>query len=229
MQVRTTGPLKFIVFGFHRSALFQSPDVLHILYPSRSLHEEATRFLYASLNVNFDSFHGLRLFNDANGPRNWSALTRLELDVGFLDAEFFDNIDAWMMLCDIPNLLRLRIYVDSDVLDVAAAQDAHLQTRFAHQLSLPGLWKEEEYINQAEDQLNCLFRFAQCLVGQVKDTPGKRRKLKILSIGRFVGYRAQERARYIGFDALQSMDYDEIEACIIPRIERELEEAGDLE
>jgi hypothetical protein len=221
-----TGPRQFVAFGLTRSVLFRSLDVLHILYTSRFLHEEATRFLYASLNVKFYSFQGLRAFNDTIGPKNWSALTRLELRHDLLKTDFFDNIDAWITLCDIGNLSSLHIRVNSDVLDVAAAEDAHLRTRFARQLSLPGLWREEKYINKAEDQLNCLFRIAQCLVGQVKDTSGKRKKLKILSIGRFVGWRAEDRAKSIGLDALQSMDYDEIEASIMPRIERELEEAG---
>jgi hypothetical protein len=133
------------------------------------------------------------------------------------------------MLCGIENLSTLFIRVDSDALDVAAVQDAHLRIRFARQLSLPGPWEEEDTINRAKNQLNCLFQIAQCLMGHSAETAAQRRRLQVLSIGRFVGYRAIARSVTIGLDALQSMDSDEIEASIMPRIERELEEAGCFE
>jgi hypothetical protein len=211
-------------------------DIFHVSYTNRQLHEEATHFLYASLNVviGVPGFHCIRYLNSAIGPTNWSALTSLTLHMGFLCRDFFENSDAWIMICDLENLSRLHIEVYSDVLDVTALQDARLRTRFARQLSLPGLrdnWEgdEERAMNLAENHLNCLFRIAQSLVGQVKDASAKRLRSKVLSVRRSLGWRAAERAESLGHDALQRVDYDEIAASIMPRIERELEEAGCFE
>jgi hypothetical protein len=212
-----------------RKAPLQPLDALHIMYTNKQLHEEASRSLYASMTVNLQSFWGLRAFKTAIRPMKWSSLTWIELDADFLAVDFSKYSDAWTMLCGIENLSSLSIRVDSDALDIAAVQDAHLRTRFARQLSLPGPREEEDTIDRAKKQLDCLFQIARCLMGQIAETAARCQRIKALSIGRFVGYRAIGRSVSIGLDALQSMDYDEIEASIMPRIERELEEAGCFE
>jgi hypothetical protein len=164
MQICVNGPTT-IAWDWDRPRSYPPLlDIFHVSYTNRQLHEEATHFLYATWNIviGIPGFDCIRHLNSAIGPTNWSALTSLQLHMGFLCRDFFDNSDAWIMIGDIENLSRLRIDVYSDVLDVAALEDTCLRTRFVRQLSVPGLrddWggDEERAMNLAENHLNCLF------------------------------------------------------------------------
>jgi hypothetical protein len=122
----------------------------------------------------------------------------------------------------------LTITIDSHVLDVVAVLNEHFRTRFAKQLAPPGHWWSEESADIAERHLGCLRQIAWGLASQAEGAAGKRERLKIMKIARWVGPSARQRAAMLSLEriVLQSDDYDDIEASVMPRIERELEEGG---
>lgn len=205
---------------------FQTPGTLDIRLASRRFHTETVGFFYKAPIFRIASLPTLESFLNTIGLPNQSALTTLELNACVLEDQFFDNIDTWTMLWNLQNLSTLVIAINSDVLDIFAAQHEPFRTRFASKFAHPGPWWDDTSIKQAEKQLNCLFQVAWSFVSQALDTAGKRERFKILRVGRFVGPRAQQRAEQRGLEALQSMDYDEIEAVILPQIEKELGEVG---
>lgn len=205
---------------------FQDPGTLDIRLASRRFHTETANVFNKTPTFKIASLPTLESFLSRIGLPNQSALTTLELNASVLEGDFFDNINIWTMLWNLENLSTLVIAINSDVLDIFAAQNEPFRTRFASKWAHPGPWWDDTSIKQAEKQLHCLFQVAWSFVSQAEDTAGKRERFKILRVGRFVGPRARQRAEQRELEALQSMDYDEIEAGILPQIEKELEGAG---
>jgi hypothetical protein len=129
----------------------------------------------------------------------------------------------------LTNLETFTVAIDSHVLDVIAAQDEHFRARFATQLSPPGgHWWSEGSANLAGQHMDILRQFAWGLLGQAEDADGKREKFKVLKTATWVGPSARQRAATMSRhrSVLQSDDYDEIEASILPKIKLELEADG---
>jgi hypothetical protein len=76
--------------------------------------------------------------------------------------------------------------------------------------------------------MDILRQFAWGLLGQAEDADGKREKFKVLKTATWVGPSARQRAATMSRhrSVLQSDDYDEIEASVLPKIKLELEADG---
>lgn len=207
------------------------PDALSLILTNKQLYREVADLLYTSTVFKVASLEAFVLFLDTLGPMAQAALATLELNVSVQEATYFDNSETYNTLCNLTNLTNLKslvVAIDSHVLDVVAVRDEHFRTRFAAQLAPPGHWWSDESIDLADKHLDCLRQIAWGIISQAEDAAGKRERFKILKITRRVGASAKQRAALLTLDryVLQSDDYDEIEATVLPMIEQELEEGG---
>lgn len=205
-----------------------SPDALSIILTNKQLYREAADFLYANTVFKIANLSAFVIFLDMFGPTEQAVSTTLELNLCTLDEDDFDNIDNYHKLRNQSNESSLTITIDSHILDVVAVQSAQFRTRFASQLAPLGHWWSDESIDIAEKHLGCLRQIAGDIVSQAQDAASKRERLKIMKIVRWTGPSARQRAAMMSRErsVLQSDDYDEIEASVLPRIEQELEDGG---
>lgn len=204
-----------------------SPDALSIIQTNKQLFREAADFLYAETAFKIASFTAFEMFLSEIGPANQAALTRLDLNLRIVDEDGIDNISLYDMLRGLTNLKSLTVAIDSQVLDVVAAQDDDLRFRFATRLDLQDdYWWNEESAEMAIRHMDYLRLFAWGLLGQAEDKAGKRERFKVLKITRSMGLTATLMARMRPGRVLESDDYDEIEATILAKIEVELEAGG---
>jgi hypothetical protein len=211
------------------SAFRDSPDALNIVKTNKQLLYKVTSFLYANTVFKIASLPAFAMFVDEIGPTLQNILTTVELNLCIPDDDDVDEIDVYGILQNLTNLETFTVAIDSHVLDVVAAQDEDLRSRFATQLSPPGgHWWSEESAYLARQHMNFLRQFSWGLLGQAGDEAGRREKFKILKITTWMGPSARQRAAMMSQhrSVLQSDDYDEIKDIILPRIELELEADG---
>ena len=204
-----------------------SPDALSIIQTNKQLFREAADFLYAETAFKIASFPAFEMFLNEIGPANRTALTRLELNLRIVDEDGTENISLYDMLRGLTNLKSLTVAIDSQVLDVVAAQDDELRFRFAARLDLQDdYWWSEESAEMAIRHTDYLRLLSWGLLGQAEDKAGKRERFKALKITRWMGLTATLMARMRPGRVLESDNYDEIEASILAQIEVELEAGG---
>jgi len=153
-------------------------------------------------------------------PTDLAILTSLELNLCTPEENYFEDSDAYDKLRHLSNHSSLTITIDTHILDVVAVWNEHLHARFATQLAVPGLRCSEESMDIADKHLDCLRQIAWGVASQAEDAAGKRERLKIIKITRWIGPSARH------YSTLRSDDYDEIQASVLPMIEQELEANG---
>jgi hypothetical protein len=124
-----------------------SPDARSLFQTNKQLYRETADFLYPAFEM----------FLNEVGPANQAALSRLELNLRISDGDDMDNINVYEMLRGLTNLKTVTVAIDNHVLDVVAAQDDDLRSRFATQLSqLNGHWWTEESADMAYRHMDYL-------------------------------------------------------------------------
>jgi hypothetical protein len=134
-----------------------SPDARSLCQTNKQLYRETADFLYAKTASKIASFPAFEMFLNEVGPANQAALSRLELNLRISDGDDMDNINVYEMLRGLTNLKTVTVAIDNHVLDVVAAQDDDLRSRFATQLSqLNCHWWTEESADMAYRHMDYL-------------------------------------------------------------------------
>jgi hypothetical protein len=196
-----------------RDLWVSSPDALSIISINKQLYREAADLLYANTVFRIADLPAVIMFLDMLRPTDQAIHTSLELNLCSSEEDFFEDSDAYEKLGYLSNESSFTVAIDTHILDVVAVWNGHFRPAPDHGCS-------EESMDIADKHLDCLRRIAWGLASQVEDAARKRERLKIIKITRWIGPSARQ------YSILQSGDYDEIQAGVLPMIEQELDANG---